>query len=138
MIIDFHTHVFPDKIASATINKLANNSGSKPSTDGTVKGLLDALTRANADIAVALPVLTKPTQFDSVLNFAISVNEQFKDCKKRIITGKFLYTGDIRFHGLSRERAFEEIEKLGQKEIDVAIVDGTSYSPSKYCAVTIF
>ena len=46
--------------------------------------------------------------------------------------GKFLYTGDIRFHGLSRERAFEEIEKLGQKEIDVAIVDGTSYSPSKF------
>ena len=45
---------------------------------------------------------------------------------------KVLYTGDIRFHGLSRERAFEEIEKLGQKEIDLLVVDGTSYSPSKF------
>ncbi len=86
MLIDFHTHIFPDKIAGATINKLASNSGSRPSTDGTVKGLLDALNRANADIAISLPVLTKPTQFESVLSFAISINEQFKNSEKRIIS----------------------------------------------------
>ena len=43
-----------------------------------------------------------------------------------------LYSGDIRFHGVSRERAFNEIERLGQKDIDLLIVDGTSYSPSKF------
>ena len=45
---------------------------------------------------------------------------------------KVLYTGDIRFHGLSREKAFAEIEKLGQKDIDLLIFDGASYSPTKF------
>ncbi len=86
MIIDFHTHIFPDKIASATIGALASNSGNKPNTDGTVNGMIEALKRANADIAVALPVLTKATQFESVLNFACSVNEQFKNSQRKIIS----------------------------------------------------
>lgn len=42
------------------------------------------------------------------------------------------YTGDIRYHGLQKERAFEEIEKLADIKIDLLIVDGTSYSPSKF------
>lgn len=86
MIIDFHTHVFPDKIANSTINALASNSGSTPYTDGTVEGMIKALERANADVAVALPVLTKATQFDSVARFAIEVNERFKNSKRKIIS----------------------------------------------------
>ena len=42
------------------------------------------------------------------------------------------YSGDIRFHGLSQEKAFAEIEKLTDKTIDLLIVDGTSYSPTKF------
>ena len=42
------------------------------------------------------------------------------------------YSGDIRFHGLQRERAFEELEKLNKLDIDLLIIDGTSYSPSKF------
>lgn len=86
MIIDFHTHVFPDKIAQSTISALANNSGTKPNTDGTVEGMLNALERANADIAIALPVLTKPSQFDSVLKFAIQINDYYKNCNRKIIS----------------------------------------------------
>ena len=87
MIIDFHTHVFPEKIALSTINSLSSKSGTKPNTDGTVNGMVLALERANADIAVALPVLTKATQFDSVTKFAIQVNEQFKNATtKKIIS----------------------------------------------------
>ena len=81
MIIDFHTHIFPDKIAQSTIGALSGNSGNKAHTDGTMQGMIDALNRANADIAVTLPVLTKPSQFDSVTRFAISVNEIYKDSK---------------------------------------------------------
>ena len=86
MIIDFHTHIFPDKIAGATISTLANNSGTTPHTDGTANGMVDAVIRANADIAVTLPVLTKSTQFDSITKYAISINEQFKDSKKRLLS----------------------------------------------------
>ena len=73
-IIDFHTHIFPDKIASRTIESLAKNSTSIPYTDGTDKGLINNMENAGVDISVALPVLTKPTQFESVAKFAISVN----------------------------------------------------------------
>ena len=86
MIIDFHTHVFPDKIAKSTIDALVSNSNNKPYTDGTVQGLIDAMSRANADICITLPVLTKATQFDSVTRFAISVNEQFKCADKKLIS----------------------------------------------------
>ena len=65
MIIDFHTHVFPDKIAQSTISALQSNSGTTPNTNGTVQGMLDAMARANSDICVTLPVLTKASQFDS-------------------------------------------------------------------------
>ena len=86
MLIDFHTHIFPDKIASSTINALASKSSSKPNTDGTAEGMIKAMERANADIVVALPVLTKPTQFESVVNFAISVNEKYKNSDRKIIS----------------------------------------------------
>lgn len=86
MIIDFHTHVFPEKIAKQTIDLLASKSQNKPFTDGTVGGMVDALVRADADIAVALPVLTKPTQFESVIKFATFVNEIFSSGEKKIIS----------------------------------------------------
>lgn len=86
MLIDFHTHIFPDKIAHSTISALASNSGTMPSTDGTVSGMIEAMKRAEADICITLPVLTKPTQFESVAKFAISVNEQFKTSAKRLIS----------------------------------------------------
>ena len=114
MIIDFHTHIFPDKIASSTIGALASVSGSKAYTDGTVNGMLEALNRANADIAVALPVLTKATQFDSVLNFACAVNEQFKNSQRKIIS----------FAGMHPEcenidEKIQKIKSLGIKGIKI-------------------
>lgn len=86
MLIDFHTHIFPDKIAKSTIEALAANSGTKPNTDGTVQGMVDAMNRANADICVTLPVLTKATQFDSVTKFAASVNTAFADKERKLIS----------------------------------------------------
>ncbi|MBE5754358.1 MAG: metal-dependent hydrolase [Clostridiales bacterium] len=86
MLIDFHTHIFPDKIAKSTIDALASNAHNTPYTDGTVQGMIDAMARADADICITLPVLTKPTQFESVLKFAISVNERFANEKKRLIS----------------------------------------------------
>ncbi len=86
MIVDFHTHLFPEKIARSTILKLEQLSNNRAYTDGTEQGLNLAVDRASADIAVALPVLTKPTQFESVLNFAISINENFANKKGKVLS----------------------------------------------------
>lgn len=76
MIIDFHTHLFPDKIARATVDALAKRGGIKAYSDGTLDGLLSALSDAGVDIAVNLPVLTKPSHFESVLSFAKGLCER--------------------------------------------------------------
>ncbi len=86
MIIDFHTHIFPEKIAAATIKALKERSNGNPSTDGTAEGLILAMERANADVCITLPVLTKASQFESVLRFACEINDKYKDSKRRLIS----------------------------------------------------
>ena len=79
MIIDFHAHVFPDKIARKTVDFLAQKSNNVPAFDGTVEGLKSQMKTAGVTLAVSLPVLTKPEQFDSVLSFAKSINQTEKN-----------------------------------------------------------
>ena len=86
MVIDFHTHIFPDAIAKKTIDVLEKNCNGKAFTNGTVDGLLSAMERGGANVCVCLPVLTKPSQFDSVTAFAEAVNEKFKREDKRLIS----------------------------------------------------
>ena len=86
MIIDFHTHVFPDKIAGKTIALLSEKGGIPAFCDGSVEGLLDSMERADIDISVTLPVLTSPTQFDSVNRFATELNRRYSEGKRRLIS----------------------------------------------------
>ena len=86
MIIDFHTHIFPDKIAKRTIEALSAQCGNPASFDGTITGLLREMERASVDIAVNLPVLTSPTQFESVNRFAAEINATFAEKSRKIIS----------------------------------------------------
>ena len=76
MVIDFHTHLFPEKIAAKALHQLAVTSGITPSTDGTAAGLLSSMERCGIDISVVLPVVTTPHQYDSILRFASQINEE--------------------------------------------------------------
>ena len=77
MVIDFHTHLFPEKIAAKAISVLADTSGVTPSTDGTAPSLLASMEQAGVDLSVVLPVITDPHQFESILRFAVRINEQY-------------------------------------------------------------
>ena len=77
MIVDFHTHIFPDKIANKTVQILEKKANSPSHSDGTYDGLISSMRRAGVTLSVNLPVLTSPSQFDSVFNFAVAVNERF-------------------------------------------------------------
>lgn len=77
MIIDMHTHLFPDKIAPKAVGVLAKDAalvGMKPNTDGTRDGILESMKKGEVDISVVLPVVTSVSQFDSINRFAHSVN----------------------------------------------------------------
>lgn len=76
MIIDFHTHIFPEKVAEKAIPKLADVIHIAPSTNGTADSLLDSMDRAKIHTSVILPTVTNVKQFDSIIRFAQSVNER--------------------------------------------------------------
>lgn len=86
MIIDFHTHIFPDKIAKKTIEILSQKGGIPPYSDGSASALADIMDDAGVDISVTLPVLTNPNSFESVNRYAAEVNEKFKDSPSRLIS----------------------------------------------------
>ena len=75
MVIDFHTHMFPDKIADKTITFLAEVCQIPPQTDGTYTGLSESAKKGGVDLSIALPAMTKPSQFDSVNTFAAAHQE---------------------------------------------------------------
>ena len=53
MIIDFHTHIFPEKIAGRTLDYLKEICQTEPYTDGTCKGSDPSLQKeAGVDISV--------------------------------------------------------------------------------------
>ncbi|MFC1863179.1 amidohydrolase family protein [Thermodesulfobacteriota bacterium] len=59
MIIDFHTHVFPDDIAERTVSATLKRSGISSSTDGTIQGLLNSMRNARIDISVVSRITTR-------------------------------------------------------------------------------
>ena len=77
MIIDFHTHVYPDKIAERTVAALADVPGVTAHTNGTINGLLDSMRRSGIDKSVILPVTTRAGQFDTINKFAKHINDTY-------------------------------------------------------------
>lgn len=66
MIIDFHAHTFPDKIAAAAVSKLEQKAHARSHSDGTRTGLLQCMAKAGIDHAVVLPVATNPLKCASM------------------------------------------------------------------------
>lgn len=79
MLIDFHTHTFPDKIAAAALEQLGTRAGISPHTDGTYQGLRDAMARDGVDVSVVLPVATNPSQVEKINRRALQTNETAPD-----------------------------------------------------------
>lgn len=105
MVIDFHTHIFPDKIAARSIIHLENASGITAATDGTLQGLLDSMEKNQVDLSVILPVVTKPSQFESVNQFAAEVNEKYK--------GRLISFGGIHPDSEDYRAELDRIKELG-------------------------
>ena len=80
MIIDFHTHAFPEKIAARTLEVLIANTARISDypmtnhTDGTAAGLIEAEKRAGVDLAVVLPIVTNPKQTETINRVARATN----------------------------------------------------------------
>ena len=109
MIIDFHTHIFPDKIAERSIEFLSAKSGVKNKIDGTAAGLVKSMEDGGVDLSVVLPVATKPQQFDSITRFAAEINEKYD--------GKLLSLGGIHPLDTDYKQHLKTLKNAGFKGI---------------------
>ena len=124
MIIDFHTHCFPDAIAARAVKLTGDLAGLSPNTDGTADGLRQLLLHANIDIGVVLPVVTKPRQFDTVNGFAAEINSKHN----------MLYSfGGIHPDDGTPEEHLDKIKALGLPGIKLHPDYQGHYIDDEYC-----
>ena len=77
MIIDFHTHAFPPKIANTTMEKLSYFGGGLiPQTDGTAEGLLKLMEKDSVDKSIVLAIATNEKQQKAVNDYIISLESE--------------------------------------------------------------
>lgn len=79
MIIDFHTHTFPSFLADKAINTLSHNGQIKHYIRGTNDSLISSMNESQVDYSILLPVVTKPTQTETINQNAVAVNEFSKE-----------------------------------------------------------
>ncbi len=98
MIIDFHTHNFPDAIAGRAIDgmlKLLNNCV-VPAGNGTLSRQIADMKKDGIDRAVMCPVATKPEQADVIVRHACDIRDGVygEDAARMIIPFASLHPSD--------------------------------------------
>jgi len=99
MIIDFHTHIFPNELAAKAIAALTANLDDLfvPASDGTLSGLLKNMDDWKIDISVIMPVITKPEQTRKVNEWTAGVASDRIICFGGIFPHTPNYKKDIDF-----------------------------------------
>ena len=113
MVIDFHTHIFPDKIAARTIEKLENIASVKAFTDGREESLIASMKEAEVDLSVVLPVVTRPEQFETVNQFAVQLNEKYQKKKRKLLSFGGIHPDTLDYR--KELRIIQEMGLLGIK-----------------------
>ncbi len=108
MLIDFHTHAFPDAIAPRAlgllIERMEKRQGESilPAADGTAAGLLRLMEEEQIDKSVLLPIATRPQNTASVNRFS-----------KSLESGKIVPFGSVHPMQEDWEAALEEAAACG-------------------------
>lgn len=76
MIIDIHSHCFPDVLAARAISTLTERAGIPAYTDGTVNGLKRSMNEAGIDVCVLQHIATKPDQTVNVNRWAAEIQNE--------------------------------------------------------------
>lgn len=79
MVIDIHTHVYPEKIIERTMAKLSSVSGITPCTNGMKSGLMDSMKKAGIAYSVIQPVATSPKQVKRLNWEAVEINQTTRE-----------------------------------------------------------
>ena len=71
VIVDSHTHIFPDHVAGRALSTVMSNMDGRLNahTDGTFNSLMASMNSAGVDISVVLPVATNPGHTRGILQW---------------------------------------------------------------------
>lgn len=78
MIIDFHTHMFPDSLAEKTIQHLSQTSDFPNQTNGTMQGTIENMEKSGVDLSVVCNIATNAKQTENVNKFAVEIDKNPK------------------------------------------------------------
>lgn len=129
MIIDFHTHTFPDKIAGSVIGKLQRLSRSRPFTNATNDGLRRSMEQSGIDLSILLPVMTNAGQVHKLNDLAARINECWQE------------TGLLSFGGMhpdveNYKEALNHVKELGLKGIKIhPAYQGADFDDIRYLRI---
>ena len=124
MIIDFHTHTFPDKIASLAIEKLKAASHTRAFTGGTDGELLASMESCGIEKSVVLPVATNPEKIPHINDISAEKNKSGKliyfaamhpDCENprdELCRIRDLGIKGIKLHPVYQDIDFDDIRTL--------------------------
>ena len=158
MIIDMHTHLFPDALAPRAVKSLENgiftNHGyNLPMfSDATLSGLLKSMDENEIDMSIVLPIATNPRQTETINEFAKKITgarvislgsvhpcqDDWKEVLHRLKSNGFL---GIKLHPEFQQsyidspetlRVLEECEKLDMAVVVHAGVD-LGVKPPVHC-----
>ena len=72
-VVDFHTHVFPEKVAARAMATLTETYQVQAHGEATVPGLLRVMDECGIDVSVVAPVATRADQVRSINDWAAEV-----------------------------------------------------------------
>jgi len=127
MIIDIHTHIYPDKIAKRAIETMetaAATHGITACSDGTLDSLKSSMKKNGVDCSVVLPIATCVEQVESINNWSAerhnpesgllffgAMHPDFKNFEKEI--EKMV---DVGFKGIKFHAEFQQF-KINDKKM---------------------
>mgnify|MGYP003808282709 CR=1 FL=1 len=76
LLLDFHTHAFPDALAARAMPALEAEGHIKAALDGTLGGLLDSMDQAGICASVLCSIATKPNQFGAILKWSMEIRSE--------------------------------------------------------------
>ena len=143
-MIDFHTHIFPDRIAEKSIPHLAEVCKTEPYTNGKMDGLLQSTIEAGLEYSVIHPVVTIPKQFESIHRFALQflegkmisfggIHPEQEDYKAKIRWIKEQGFKGIKIHPDYQDTYFNDIRYKRiiayASELDLVVLTHAGYDP---------
>jgi predicted TIM-barrel fold metal-dependent hydrolase len=106
MIIDSHTHIYPDHVAGKAVRTIIDNTKGwvNAYTDGTFDSLLASMDRAGVDISLVLTIATTPGQGCGILKWL----KQMIDSSPRLV-----YFGSVHPYDPNTKDIISEMIDMG-------------------------